>query len=91
MNVNDAATLDPDAWFRAWQCFQQGMAEAPADTPPEAVADFARQLRRRCPCWPPPLESMQRIQKDWLLGHPGQPLPPGLFGAAHGLWVPGEV
>lgn len=90
MVVNGATTLDSDPWFRAWQCWKQGIAEAPEDTPPEAIEDFGRQLRSKCPYWPPPAETMQRIQADWLLGNAGRPLPPGLFGARSGLWVAGD-
>jgi hypothetical protein len=87
--ANEATQLDPDPWFAAYQCYQQGMADAPADTPAAAAQDFADELKLRCPYWPPPAESMLRIQVAWLSEHPGLPLPPNLFGAEHGLWVPG--
>lgn len=79
------------AWLLVWQSFQEVLMEAPVDTSLEDVAAFALEMRSRCPYWPPPAEAMTAIQNDWLLHNPGEPLPPGLFGATHGLWVAGTT
>jgi hypothetical protein len=87
-NNAELLTPPPDPWLTAWHCFLEGLTGAP-DASPGEIRAFAEELKARCPYWPPPAESMQAIQADWLKRNPGQPLPPAFFAARHGIWVPG--